>query len=124
MPKQTKIKKDDKPKTSEALIEEKALRFQNLNVDSVYIVKGKSDPIKGKFGTSYILTIQDQNSKSLINIWSTKLMATYIKKEKPNKSWKFTVKLNKDGMKYPEIKNYSLNTIKMYESESESEIDE
>ena len=93
-------------------------KFQDLPIVS-YIVKSYSDPIKSKYGTSYKLTIQNKETKGRIDIWSTKLLANYIKEEKPKKAFKFTVKVDKtkkENNKYPSIHGYE--ACKMHELES------
>jgi hypothetical protein len=98
--------------------DETILKFQELQVDKVYIVKGLSNKINSKFGVSYILTVQKESSKKLMKVWSTNHLVNYIEDEEPTKKWKFTVMLNDNDMKYPEIEGYSRYKVTMY-SDSE-----
>ncbi len=98
---------------------ETILRFQELEVEKVYVVKGLTNFFTTEFGVSYILMVQEESSKKLIKVWSTKHLTKYIRDKEPTKKWKFTVRINDNNkMKYPEIKGYSrYEVITMYDSE-------
>ena len=62
---------------------ESVQKFKDLKINNTYCVIGFSDPIKSKFGTSYILEIVDD--KDDFEIWSTKSLAQNISTENPIK---------------------------------------
>ena len=120
MPKQNTHKPQKNSKTTTE-VTDKPQKFQSLTVDNIYIVLGRGDPINSKYGTSYILSIKEKGSKKIFNIWSTKLLAKYIKEEKPQKAFEFTVRMNDKDIKYAEIKGYSTNRIHLFNDKEDSE---
>ena len=82
------------------------LKFQNLTPDTTYAVMEYSDPFKTQYGISYMLTIRNEETKEQYEIWSTKLLANYIKEQKPSKVFRFEVKVNKESKLYPHIHGY------------------
>jgi hypothetical protein len=100
---------------------ETILKFQELKTSKTYVVKEISQAIKTKFGVSYILTLQENCSKNVLKVWSTKSLVYYIENEQPTKKWKFCVMVSND-MKYPEIEGYTRYKVTRYcDSDSEGD---
>ena len=104
------------------------VKFQTLSVNKEYMVMEISKPIKGKYGTSYILKIKPKNSDMIRDIWTTKSLARYIDEDenRAKKNFYFTVKLNDaetkyPKTKYPEIRGYNIIQFTKVNFDSDSE---
>jgi hypothetical protein len=99
------------------------VKFQTLSVNKEYMVMEISKPIKGKYGTSYILKIKPKNSDMIRDIWTTKSLARYIDEDenRAKKNFYFTVKLNDAEIKYPEIRGYNIIQFTKVNFDSDSE---
>ena len=100
----------------------KIQKFQSLKANNTYSVISYSEPIKSKYGVSYILSIRDVNSKEETKIWSTRLLAKYIKTKKPQKKFIFMVfeDVDKsDNNLYPVIEGYEPLSFNELESDTE-----
>jgi hypothetical protein len=102
---QTKTSKDQEKSSTE-----ETLKFQELEVDKTYTVKGISKPINSKYGTSYKLKVSEGRSEEFVELWSTKSLAEYIKQMKNHKKFTFLVKMNSKDQKYPFIDGFSYET--------------
>ena len=100
----------------------KTIKFQELEDDTIYKVKEFSDPIIGKYGTSYVMKVKNITSGDIFEVWSNKFLATYIKETNPERSFKFTVKINDKGIKIPVIDGYDNGKFTiLYDSDSDDE---
>ena len=77
------------------------VKFQSLEVNKTYEVKGYAGPFENGYGSSYNLLVEGPDQA--FELYATKKLVEYIKKNKPSKKFTFIVKENKNGMKYPHI---------------------
>ena len=89
-------------------------KFKDLKLNNSYTVEDYSAGIKNKYGVSHILTITDNETDEKIKIWSNKMLTNYISDEKPQKKFKFTVKMYKE-FKVADIDDYErIKVIKLH----------
>ena len=86
---------------------EEVKKFQDLRVGETYIVQSYYGPYNSRYGISYILNIANAHSSddSIMQIWSTNLLAEYISKVCSYRKFTFTVH-ERQNKKYPMIEGY------------------
>ena len=84
---------------------ERTKKFSDLTTGTTYIVKGYNGPINSAFSNSYILLVTEKDSDVEFEIWSTNLLAQYIKDKSPTDKFTFTVN-ERNNNKYPVIEGY------------------
>jgi len=119
----SKSKSSKNSNHSESKNAKSAMKFQDLPV-ATYTVMCYSDPYKSNYGPSYKLTVKNKETEEIHDVWSTPLLAKYIKDEKPKKAFKFLVKVDETKQvnnKYPFIKGYEIKKMHKLESCSDSD---
>ena len=107
-------------------VDEKILKFQELESNNIYSVVSYSNQIKSKYGISYILNIHNIKTGQSCRIWSTKLLTNYIKTKKPTKKFQFIAQEDNSregSFLHPYIEGYSNDSIEYYELDSNSDSD-
>lgn len=79
------------------------VKFQSLEINKTYEVKQYAGPFDNGYGSSYILLVEGPDET--FELYATKKLIEYIKKNNPSKIFTFIVKENKNGMKYPHIED-------------------
>ena len=81
------------------------VKFQTLKLNQKYLVRSYSKPFNTKFGKCVILLTSVEESNETFELYSTKLLTSYIKHEEPTQIFYSIVK-EKNGTKYPFIEGY------------------
>ena len=85
-------------------------KLQDLTLNKKYFIMEISNPIKTKFGNSYILQVSLENEDGTFELWASKVLKKYIEERERTDKFYFIVKEMSDGVKFGEIENrYSPN---------------